>query len=78
MHVVRAGQIFHVGAIPADPTWTATDKARWATIHARWQSQQRLSAEEQERLLACAVWKRKLPGLTYTTAIESLLQQHLP
>jgi hypothetical protein len=80
MRVIRAGQIFHidVATMPTDPTWTITDKARWANIQARWRSQQRLSPEEQGRLLECAVWKRKLPGLTYTSAIESQLQQNLP
>lgn len=77
--VIRAGQIFRVEAGPStDPTWTAADHARRATIAARWKSQQRLSEDEQKRLLDCAVWKRKLPGLTYTPAIESQLQQNLP
>jgi hypothetical protein len=73
--LVRAGKIITVSPPShVDPTWTQADLARYANLQARWAD----SAEDRHRFVECAVWKMKLPGLTYTPAIESKLQQYMP
>ncbi len=48
-----------------DPIWNAEDRARYATLLAKTAS--------DPALVQCAVWKRKVPGLTYDSNIESQL-----
>lgn len=76
--MIRAGQIQTWCVQPdRDPTWTETDWARACTLEARWKAKE-VSEEERIRLLPCAVWKRKFPGLLYSAPIESRLQQLMP
>ncbi len=46
-----------------DPTWTAEDHARFLTLRAR-------HVGSSSELVQCLVWKRKVPGLMYSTEIE--------
>jgi hypothetical protein len=57
-----------------DRTWTQEDKECAKTLDARWICKG-VSSSERDQLLACAIWKRKLPGLLYTEAIEQRLQE---
>jgi hypothetical protein len=50
-----------------DPVWNAEDRARYATLLAK------SAAKADPALIQCAVWKRKVPGLTYDSNIESQL-----
>jgi hypothetical protein len=52
----------------ADPTWTAEDHARFLTLRARY-------ANSSAEVVQCIVWKRKVPGLTYTADIEAKLAE---
>lgn len=55
-----------------DPTWSAVDWARAATLEARW-SAAGVPEEERRVLLPCAVWAAKHPGLRYAPHIEARL-----
>jgi hypothetical protein len=77
MKVVRAGVLYTIQPPShVDPIWTAADIARYATLQARCRSRNTgIVPVDHERLLECAVWKRKFPGLKYTPVVESQLQQ---
>lgn len=57
-----------------DPTWSAVDWARAATLEARWTA---LGVSENDRrtLLPCAIWAAKHPGMRYAAHIESRLAE---
>jgi hypothetical protein len=75
--ILRGGKLVQLYVKPeGDPTWTEQDWARSQTLEARWIAEG-VSEKERERLLPCAVWKAKFPGLTYSPAVESRLQQLL-
>ena len=52
-----------------DATWTGEDWERARCLEARL-CHAGVSEEERSRLIPCAVWKSKFPGLTYTDAVE--------
>lgn len=76
--MIRGGKILTWCVKPeGDSTWTAEDWARAQTLEARFIARN-VSEDERARLIPCAVWKRKFPGLQYGAAIESRLQQLIP
>ncbi len=70
--IVRGNQIIQTNPPVGDKTWTEEDKATARTIEARWISTG-ISTQEIQDLLPCLIWKKKLPGLQYTDAIEQRL-----
>jgi len=60
-----------------DATWTETDVARAGTLEARWKMLG-VSEEERRRLIPCAVWKARFPGLVYPEDIETRLREMEP
>jgi hypothetical protein len=57
-----------------DATWTETDVARAGTLEARWKMLG-VSEEERRRLIPCAVWKARFPGLVYPDEIMKRLEE---
>jgi hypothetical protein len=53
-----------------DPLWNAEDRARYATLLARATT---ATAPVNPALIQCAVWKHKVPGLTYDSNITAAL-----
>jgi hypothetical protein len=45
-------------------TWSAADWGRAATLESRWKMLG-LREDERRRLIPCAVWRSKLPGLVF-------------
>jgi hypothetical protein len=72
--IVRGNQMIHTCPPVGDRTWTLEDKETAKTLEARWIAKG-VSSFEREQLLACAIWKRKLPGLMYTDMIEKRIQE---
>lgn len=72
--IVRGNRMMQTNPPVGDKTWTDTDRASAKTVDARWISMG-VSPEEREQLLSCWIWKKKLPGLSYTDPIESRLAQ---
>ncbi len=64
--------MLQISPLTGDKTWTQEDKTRGQTIAARWISTG-ISTQEIRDLLPCLIWKKKLPGLKYTDAIETRL-----
>jgi hypothetical protein len=56
------------------PVWSSADWGRAATLEARWKT---LSVREDERrrLIPCAVWRAKFPGLIFTDDIMTRLKE---
>ncbi len=59
---------------PADPTWSAEEYGRAATLEARWKSLG-VCEEERKRLIPCAVWRAKYPATQYPPAVMSRLAE---
>ena len=77
-HVVRGGSVYRWIVKPeGDATWTAQDWGRAATLDARFQAKG-VCEEERRRLIPCAVWKAKFPGLQYPVPLEARLTGLLP
>jgi hypothetical protein len=57
-----------------DMTWTEADSARAGTLEARWKMLG-VSEEERQRLIPCAVWMRRYPGLVYPDEIMKRLEE---
>ena len=57
-----------------DATWSAEDWGTAATLEARWKSKG-VTEEERLRLVPCAVWLKKFPGLVYSDDILERLEQ---
>jgi hypothetical protein len=70
--IVRGNQMIRTSSPTGDKTWTKEDKARAQTVEARWISTG-IPTQEIKDLLPCLIWKKKLPGLRYTSTIESRL-----
>jgi len=51
-----------------DATWTEIDWARAATLEARWVALG-VAEEERRKLLPCAIWLKKFPGLRFEDPI---------
>jgi hypothetical protein len=45
-----------------DPTWSDADWGRAATLEARW-ARSGISEDTRQRLIPCAVWIAKFPGM---------------
>ena len=56
------------------PTWTREDWARAATLEARFAARGACEAERR-RLVECAVWRAKFPGLRYDSAVEARIKE---
>ena len=77
MFVYRGSKLVEIETPEADVTWSAEDKARAATILARWVVQG-VSVDEQKRLLPCAVLLHKWPGTVYDSSVMVRLKELLP
>ena len=55
-----------------DSTWVVEDWERARALEARL-CHMGVAEEERARLIPCAVWKTKFPGLTYTSDVEARL-----
>ncbi len=56
-----------------DPIWNAEDRARYATLLARASAAAAAAAPVNPALIQCAVWKHKVPGLTYDSNTTAAL-----
>ena len=73
--LVRGGKLIHWVMRPAgDTVWSVGDWATAQTLEARWQAKG-VSEEERRRLLPCAVWNAKWPGMSFTPSITSRLNE---
>jgi hypothetical protein len=66
---IRGNQFVVLPPLPTlfqDPTWNSEDCACLETLRARFPT-------SSLDMLACWVWKRKVPGLSYTTNVEEAL-----
>jgi hypothetical protein len=76
--MIRAGKIYSWILKPDDdPSWTTADWSRAATLETRF-SHLGVHEEDRRKLIPCAVWKAKFPGLLYTTSIENKLKSLMP
>lgn len=57
-----------------DMTWTETDVARAGTLEARWKMLG-VSEDERRRLIPCAVWMARYPGLVYPEDIMKRVEE---
>ena len=57
-----------------DITWTETDMARAGTLEARWKMRG-VSEEERRRLIPCAIWISRFPGLVYPEDVTKRLKE---
>lgn len=60
--------------VEGDTTWTDDDNARAGTLEARWKMHG-ISEDERRRLIPCAVWKQRFPGLVYPDEIMKRLEE---
>jgi hypothetical protein len=51
-----------------DPTWSEADWGRAATLEAKWKAQG-VSEEERRKLIPCAIWSAKFPGLRFQSDV---------
>jgi len=58
----------------SDITWTDTDVSRAGTLEARWKMMG-ISEEERRRLIPCAVWIARFPGLVYPEEIMKRVEE---
>ena len=65
--IVRGNRIYRLEPALLDATWNAEDRARFATLRARYAD--KLNIE----LIRCMVWKAKVPGLQYPAETEQAL-----
>ena len=56
-----------------DDTWNDEDWSRARTLEARWIAKG-LTEEERRRLLPCAVWRKKFPGILFHEDIMKRLR----
>ena len=73
--LVRGGKLMHYVLKPhGEPTWSASDYGRAATLEARWQSCG-VVEDERRRLLPCAVWRAKWPGTSFPDKLMARLKE---
>ncbi len=61
--LVRGGKLSRWIMKPdGDPTWSDADWGRAATLESRWRMAG-ISEDERRKLIPCAVWLAKFPGL---------------
>lgn len=71
----RAGKLMPWIVRPAgDPTWSAADWGRAATLEAKWKMAG-VSESERRTLVPCAVWAAKFPGLLYDSSVMQRLDE---
>ncbi len=71
--VCRGGKLIPWIVQPdGDPTWSAADWGRAATLEARF-ARMGVSEMERRRLVPCAVWKAKWPETTFCATTERRL-----
>jgi hypothetical protein len=57
-----------------DPTWSAADWGRAATLEARWKMMG-VREDERRRLLPAAIWRAKFPGMIYSADVMCRLDE---
>ena len=71
--LVRGGKLSRWIMKPdGDPTWSDADWGRAATFETRWQMAG-ISEDERRKLIPCAVWLAKFPGLRLQQGIMDRL-----
>lgn len=79
LRVVRGNRMLEIPNsqhMSLDPLWNSEDRARYATLLARASASAAAvasSAPVNPLLIQCAVWKHKVPGLTYDSNITAAL-----
>lgn len=69
----RAGKLMPWIVRPAgDPTWSAADWGRAATLEAKWKLTG-VSESDRRTLIPCAVWSAKFPGMIYDVGVMQRL-----
>lgn len=57
-----------------DPLWSPADWGTAQTLEAKWIARG-VSEDERRRLIPCAVWLSKHPGLLYSESVMKRLQE---
>jgi hypothetical protein len=71
----RAGKLMPWIVRPAgDPTWSAADWGRAATLEAKWKMAG-VSESDRRSFIPCAVWAAKFPGIVYDAPVTRRLQE---
>lgn len=71
--IARGGKLHSWIVKPVgDPSWTAADWGRAATLDARYAAAG-VKEEERRRLVPCAIFKAKFPETTYAELVEKRL-----